>query len=81
MSPDLVEHFVGHFDPLRRAGKRTDAQAYAFSNVRGGDDQRGPDVAYGPDAVRRRQGLRQDQGGACVGRARDDGGALVVVQL
>src|SRR3954451_2909141 len=36
MSPDLVEEFVSHFDRLRRAGKRTDADAYAFPNVRGG---------------------------------------------
>jgi DNA-binding transcriptional ArsR family regulator len=36
MSPDLVEEFVSHFDVLRRAGKRTDAESYAFPNVRGG---------------------------------------------
>jgi integrase len=36
MSPDLVEEFVSHFDRLRRAGRRTDPDAYAFQNTRGG---------------------------------------------
>jgi hypothetical protein len=36
MSPDLVEEFVAHFDRLRRAGRRTDPDAYAFPNTRGG---------------------------------------------
>src|SRR4051794_24966671 len=36
LSPDLVEELVSHFDRLRRAGKRTDAEAYAFQNARGG---------------------------------------------
>jgi integrase len=36
MSPELVEEFVSHFDRLRRAGRRTDPDAYAFPNTRGG---------------------------------------------
>jgi integrase len=36
LSPDLVEEFVSHFDRLRRSGARTDADAYAFQNTRGG---------------------------------------------
>ncbi|MGZ6590032.1 MAG: hypothetical protein ACXVHB_33690 [Solirubrobacteraceae bacterium] len=36
MSPELVEEFVSHFDRLRRAGRRTDPDAYAFPNARGG---------------------------------------------
>ena len=35
MSPELVEEFVSHFDRLRRAGRRTDPDAYAFPNTRG----------------------------------------------
>jgi integrase len=36
MSPELVEEFVSHFDRLRRAGRRTDPDAYAFPNSGGG---------------------------------------------
>ena len=36
MSPELVEEFVSHFDRLRRAGRRTDPDAYAFPDIRGG---------------------------------------------
>jgi hypothetical protein len=36
MSPELVEEFVSHFDRLRRAGRRTDPDAYAFPSTRGG---------------------------------------------
>ena len=36
MSPELVEEFVSHFDRLRRAGRRTDPDAHAFPNTRGG---------------------------------------------
>ena len=36
LSPDLVEELISHFDRLRRAGKRTDAEAYAFQNARCG---------------------------------------------
>jgi integrase len=36
MSPELVEEFVSHFARLRRAGRRTDSDAYAFPNTRGG---------------------------------------------
>jgi integrase len=35
MSPELVEEFVSHFDLLRRAGKPTDPDAYAFPNTKG----------------------------------------------
>jgi integrase len=33
---ELVEEFVSHFDRLRRVGRRTDPDAYAFPNTRGG---------------------------------------------
>jgi integrase len=36
MSPDLVEELVSHLDRLRRAGGRTDPDAYVFQNARGG---------------------------------------------
>jgi integrase len=36
ISPELVEHLVGHLDRLRRAGRPTGPDAYVFSNVRSG---------------------------------------------
>jgi integrase len=34
--PELDEEFIAHFDRLRRAGRRTNPDAYAFPNTRGG---------------------------------------------
>ncbi len=36
ISPELVEHLVGHLDRLRRANLPTDPDAFVFPNVRGG---------------------------------------------
>ena len=36
ISPELVDHLVGHLDRLRRANLPTDPDAFVFPNVRGG---------------------------------------------
>jgi hypothetical protein len=53
ISPDLVEEFVSHFDRLRRAGKRTDAEAYAFPNVRAAGASASPRSSATPPSMPR----------------------------